>query len=272
MLQEIEPYKFHNEFYKRDLKETDYYVYVKDGKIAVKDNEGIISLLRVKDIGIRKSRFLFCIDDMGIYELKEDIEWNDFYIRKDKRTFKEIWMEFAALEALRLINWYKKNQYCGYCSNKMKESDAERAMICPECGNIVYPRINPVAIVGIVNDNKLLLTRYANHSRASHYALVAGFVEFGETVEDAIRREVKEEVNLNIKDIRYVVSQSWPLSESLIFGFYARLDGDDKVSFTDNGLDTAVWQTPEEIEHIEAWSLTSYLINNFKEKNGNVFE
>ena len=181
-------------------------------------------------------------------------------------------MRFASLEAIRISLWYKQNRYCGCCGETMIHSNIERAVVCPKCGNTVYPRINPVAIVGIVNNDKLLLTRYSDHSRANHYALVAGFCEFGETVEQTIKREVQEEVGLNVKNIKYVASQSWPMSQSLIFGFYAELDGDDNVTFSDNELDKAVWQTPQEIEYIEAPSVTSYLINNFKKNGHKVFD
>ena len=271
MLQEIEPHQFHNEFYHRELKDTDYYAYVKDGQIAVVKDGDKLTLPSVKDLGIKKSRFLFCIDDIGIYELQEDYEASNYYRYKSSDTFIESWMTFASIEAIRLVTWYRQNRYCGCCATELVESEKERAMVCPKCGNAIYPRINPVAIVGIVNDGKLLLTRYANHSRAWHYALIAGFCEFGETVEQTVKREVKEEVGLNVKDIKYVVSQSWPMSQSLIFGFYAKLDGDDRITFSDNELDKAVWQSQDEIEYIEAPSLTAYLINNFKKHGMDVF-
>lgn len=272
MLQEIEPYKFHNEFYHREIKSGDYYAVIKDNHLLVSVKEDKASLPSVDDLGIRKSRFLFCIDDIGIYELLEDVDGLEMWNYRDKKEMVLPWMKFAAVEALRLAGWYKQNVYCGCCGNKMLESEKERALLCPHCHNTVYPRINPVAIVGVVDGDRLLLTRYADHSRANHYALVAGFCEFGETVEQTIQREVKEEVGLNVKNIRYVASQSWPMSQSLIFGFYAELDGDDKVSFTDNELDKAIWQTPDEIEYIEAASITSYLINNFKKLGHKVFE
>lgn len=272
MLQEIEPHKFHNEFYHREIKSGDYYAAVKDNRLLVMKKDDKVSMPSVEDIGIRKARFLFCIDDIGIYELQEECEGLETWNYRNGKDMVFSWMKFASVEALRIVTWYKQNKYCGCCGSIMEESDKERALVCPECHNTVYPRINPVAIVGIVDGDRLLLTRYADHSRARHYALVAGFCEFGETVEETIAREVKEEVGLNIKGIKYVASQSWPMSQSLIFGFYAKLDGDDRVSFADNELDKAVWQTPEEIEYIEAPSITAYLINNFKKLGHKVFE
>lgn len=272
MIQEIEPYKFNNRFYHRDIKETDYYICVKDNKVAYKVIDENLSLPSVKDEGIFDSQFLFCIDDIGFYYLDKELTGYEYGDYKTVSRLKPAHIRFALIEGLRLVKWYKNNVYCGHCGTKTIHSDQERMLKCPKCNNMIYPRINPVCIVGIINNGKILLTKYSDKSVATHYALVAGFCEFGETAEQCIAREVKEETGLSIKNIKYVTSQSWPMSESLIFGFYCELDGQNNVTFNDHELDTAIWFKPEDIKEIEAPSVTAYLINNFKAKGMDVLK
>ena len=102
-------------------------------------------------------------------------------------------------------------------------------MRCACCGNMVYPKIAPAVIVGVIYDNKILMTKYSDREYKK-YALIAGFTEIGETAEETVRREVMEEVGLHVKNIRYYKSQPWALSGSLLAGFFCELDGDDTIS------------------------------------------
>ena len=100
---------------------------------------------------------------------------------------------------------------------------------CPECGQVHYPRIAPAIIVAIRNDDKLLMAQHSYHETI-RYALIAGFVEPGESIEEAVHREVSEEVGIKIKNLKYLKSQSWPFPNSLMLGFEAEYDsGDIKV-------------------------------------------
>jgi NAD+ diphosphatase len=138
-------------------------------------------------------------------------------------------------------------------------------MFCPQCQNTVYPKIAPAVIVGIFHGDELLLTRYAGRS-GSRYALVAGYTEIGETAEDTVRREVKEEVGLDVKNLRYFKSQPWGLSGSLLLGFYAELDGADEVTLDTNELSEAVWVHRSDIDvTMENFSLTNEMIYRFKQ-------
>ena len=112
----------------------------------------------------------------------------------------------------------------------MIEDTKERAMRCPNCGNLVYPRINPVVIVAIKNDqDELLVTKYA-HASYSKFALVAGFIEIGETSEEAAIREAKEETGLDITDLTFYKDQPWGFSSSLIFTYVAKAHGNQKIT------------------------------------------
>ena len=169
---------------------------------------------------------------------------------------------FAALTGYQLYKWYRDNRFCGRCGGPLAPARGERALRCG-CGNIVYPRINPVVIVGVTNGEKLLMTRYAAGAYRN-WALVAGFVEVGETPEDAARREVFEETGLRIHNLRYVAAQPWAFSDSLLLGFFAELDGPDTITVQESELSEAAWIPRGEIRHPpEDFSLTGELIDRF---------
>ena len=138
-------------------------------------------------------------------------------------------------------------------------------MRCPSCGNMMFPKISPAIIVAVTDDNnRLLLTKYAGKTQ-DQYALVAGFVEIGETLEECVQRELMEEVGIKVKDIRYYASQPWGFAGNLMVGFTAKLDGSDQIHLDENELGLARWLTPEEIPEIEDYSsLTREMIRRFK--------
>ena len=120
-------------------------------------------------------------------------------------------------------------------------------------------------IVGILNGDKLLMSKYAGRSYRS-YALIAGFIEIGESAEQTVQREVMEEVGLKVKNIRYYKSQPWGFTDSLLFGYFCELDGDDTISLDTNELSQAGWYTRDEITLEDDYlSLTREMILQFKE-------
>ena len=142
-------------------------------------------------------------------------------------------------------------------------------MICPLCGKKIYPRIDPAVIVGVVNGDKLLITRY--RTGFAHNALVAGFTEIGESFEATVAREVMEETGVKVKNIRYCESQPWPFSSSLIAGFFADVDGDPSVHLNTDGQDElaeGIWVKREDlILEDSGMSLTWDMIRKFKENH-----
>ena len=109
----------------------------------------------------------------------------------DIRAMEPMHQAFAAITAVQLWRWRQSRQFCGRCGAKTQDSKNERALVCPVCGQTEYPKISPAVIVAITNGNKLLMSRYrVNHSTYRGYALIAGFVEIGETLEETVRREV----------------------------------------------------------------------------------
>ncbi len=172
---------------------------------------------------------------------------------------------FAAATGKHLHNWYDTNRVCGRCGHPMARSELERCLICPECSNMVFPRINPVVAVAVTDGERILLTRYAGR----HYrqrSIVAGFCEIGETPEQACAREVFEETGLQVKDIVYRKSQPWGVDGNIMMGFSAVLDGSEEVTIDDNELSSAEWVERSEItETDDDMSLTRSLVIDFKE-------
>ena len=138
-------------------------------------------------------------------------------------------------------------------------------MVCPSCGRIIYPRIQPAVIVGVTNGDSLLCTKY-NRPGASFYALVAGFTEIGETAEETVMREVMEEAGLRVKNIRYYKSQPWGIADDLLMGFYCDVDGDDTIRMDRTELKEALWVPRKEIVgQTTDFSLTNEMMVRFRE-------
>ncbi|ELY4819399.1 NAD(+) diphosphatase [Cronobacter malonaticus] len=124
---------------------------------------------------------------------------------------------------VQLAEFYRSHKYCGYCGHEMHPSKTEWAMLCGHCRERYYPQIAPCIIVAIRRDDKILLAQHTRH-RNGVYTVLAGFVEVGETLEQAVAREVMEESNIRIKNLRYVTSQPWPFPQSLMTAFTADYD------------------------------------------------
>ena len=127
-----------------------------------------------------------------------------------------------ASSEIELFEWRRTNRFCGCCGAEMMPhaNPKERALVCSKCGYTVYPRISPAVIVLVTKGDKVLLQRNT-HYRGVVWSLVAGFVDPGESLEEAIRREVREEASIEVKEIRYFGSQTWPFPSNIMIGFRA---------------------------------------------------
>ncbi len=172
---------------------------------------------------------------------------------------------FAILTGWHLYHWYRTSRFCGACGGETVHDEAERMMRCPRCGNLIFPRINPAVIAAVTNGEKLLLSKYAGRSY-THYALIAGFTEIGETMEQTVRREVLEEVGLGVKNIRYYKSQPWGVDGNILMGFYCDLDGDDTIHIDERELALAQWHDRNALPiGDDGFSLTREMIRVFGE-------
>ncbi len=172
---------------------------------------------------------------------------------------------YALITAYHLSVWYAKHRFCGVCGGAPAPSASERAVICPQCGLIQFPQISPAVIVAVTDGDRLLLARNA-YGTFRHYSLIAGYVEVGETLEQTVAREVHEEVGLRLKDIRYIASQPWGLSQSMMIGFHAHLDGSPEITLQASELAHADWYHADDMpEHAGEISIAYMLIDLFKQ-------
>lgn len=273
MIQDIAPHIFHNEFHERESRPDDRVTVFVGGKTYLTQAGVFPTAEEIKALGAAETDlvYLFEIDRTAFFLL-----WNVSDAVKHAlvehvgmvfRNMKPTYLALAGATAMHLSAWYRSNRFCGRCGAAMARDKVERAMRCPQCDQVVYPRINPAVLAAVRHRDKLLLTHYANRPNATRYALVAGFTEIGETLEDTVRREVMEEVRLPIQNIRYHASQPWGFAGNLMVGFWADLDCEDEtITLDHNELDEGVWLTREEIPvDPNPASLTHTMIQLFRE-------
>ncbi|MDK2948586.1 MAG: diphosphatase [Methanolobus sp.] len=169
-------------------------------------------------------------------------------------------------KAVHIMEWDKNTLYCGRCGNGTSLKEKERAKQCPECGFTSFPKISPAIIVMIEKEDKLLLAR-SPHFPPGRYSIIAGFVEPGESIEQAVVREVMEEVGIKIKNIRYFGSQPWPFPDSLMIGFTAEhAEGDIQIDGFE--IEDAGWYRIDEIPHVPGTtSISGQLIRHFIDRH-----
>lgn len=147
-----------------------------------------------------------------------------------------------------LVYWYSNHRFCGKCGGPTEDKKDERAKICKDCGQIYYPRLSPAIIVAVLKDSKILLA-HSQRFPSKFYSVLAGFVEPGENLEECVRREVREEVGIGVKNIKYFGSQPWPFPDSLMIAFTADYaDGEIEVDKTE--IADAGWYSKEEIPRV----------------------
>ncbi len=132
-----------------------------------------------------------------------------------------------ASRAVQLLEWRRNHKFCSHCGHETEVHPLEYAMICPTCRYQQYPRVQPCVITIITRGEDEILLAQSVRNKGKMYGLIAGFVEVGETLEDAVRRETLEEVGLHLKNIRYLASQPWPFPSNLMLAFHAEYESGD---------------------------------------------
>jgi len=174
---------------------------------------------------------------------------------------------WIAARAVQIVDWDRTHRFCGRCGVPLKIKATERAKECPQCGLLHFPRLAPAIIVLVERGDKMLLAR-SRHFMPGMYSVLAGFVEPGESLEEAVVREVREEVGIEIKDIKYFGSQPWPFPHSLMIGFTASYAGGE-ISLDDDEIENAGWFAVDNLPRIPGKiSIARKLIDWFIEKQG----
>ena len=274
MIQDIFPHVYHNEFCQKEIAPEDYlFVFQGDRVLACREADGSLRLPRMwqlqDNLGeVQISSHLFTIDDDHYYlwegqALTPFGKW-EYIGSVVYRNLKPQMFAFACGAAESLHRWREANQFCGRCGSPMGKSSKERALVCPACGNTVYPKICPAVIVAVVDGDRILLTQYAGR-RNTKYALIAGYAEIGEGIEKTVAREVMEEVGLEVEDLRFYKSQPWTFTDTLLMGFFVRLRGSSQIRLQEDELAMAQWFYREEIPaDYSQISLTGEMITQFK--------
>ncbi|MEP6968842.1 MAG: NAD(+) diphosphatase, partial [Betaproteobacteria bacterium] len=156
--------------------------------------------------------------------------WPGYSFRKLRSLFGAIDDQLLAIagRAFQIVEWARTHRFCGTCGASTQLVPGERCMRCTACSHIAYPRISPAMMVLIQRGDMLLLARHLN-SPSGFFTALAGFLEAGESIEDAIHREVQEEVGLRVRDLRYFGSQPWPFPHSLMIAFTAQYAGGEII-------------------------------------------
>lgn len=307
MIQDITPHKLRNEYDpgKRPAPGSKIFVF-RENKEGRGDREVLIKLDKEKmtldypkfsEISSTETYkkltdaelvYLFSVDDDNFFlvdPVKEDVssidesieealgrELADQYSFVSFRDLRSAYYSpkeyiYAAFTAYQLAEWYQVTRFCGKCGAANVNDSKERARTCPRCGNKIYPRINPAVIIGITDKetDSIILTKY--RVGYGHNALVAGFTEIGETLEETVAREVMEEVGLTVSNIRYYKSQPWGIASDILVGFYCDVTGDKEIRMDEGELKYAEWVKREDIvlQPLE-YSLTNEMMKLFKEK------
>ena len=275
---------YHNEYQNLAPEQDDYIMFAQGRSVLMgRDSEQMIQYITYREIteasggefSTDACRYLFSIENQGITEryflgnsqmlTSQLMEKYEYRQQNVFRTMKPEDKAFAGITACQLANWYESTQFCGRCGTRLEHDKVERMMKCPKCGAMHYPKISPAVIVAVTNGDKILMTKYAGRDYKK-YALIAGFTEIGETIEDTVRREVMEEVGIHVKNIRYYKRQPWSFTDTILMGFYCELDGEDVITMDAHELSVAEWRQREDIPtEFDGISLTNEMIMRFKE-------
>ena len=280
MLQDIAPHYLENQYQNRKpvtsgsriLHFSGKQVFIsraKDDRLELPTWEEVRELCVMKDRGEETLQYLFAVDGSTYFLLMEEeqLPETEQYRYENVRTLRQVISKevcFTVMTAYHLYVWYRSNRFCGHCGQSVVHDEKERMLRCPDCGNMIFPKIAPAVIVAVTDGSRILMSKYAGRDY-KRYALLAGFTEIGETAEETVAREVMEEVGLKVKNIRYYKSQPWGVDSNLLLGFFAELDGDPTIRLDEEELSEAEWFERDAMPaHDDGISLTREMMGVFE--------
>ncbi|MGP1587867.1 MAG: NAD(+) diphosphatase [Treponemataceae bacterium] len=164
----------------------------------------------------------------------------------------------CAARAHSILKWRKKRRYCSKCGTLMKDDKFETARTCPKCSSKLYPSVTPAMIVLVEKGDEILLARHVERNN-DVYTCLAGFIEAGESAEQAVIREIKEEVGIEIENIRYITSQAWPFPDQLMIAFKADYKS-GKITIQEGEIEDARWFKKTELPAIPKEGSVAYAL------------
>ncbi|MBQ7652661.1 MAG: NAD(+) diphosphatase [Victivallales bacterium] len=173
-------------------------------------------------------------------------------------------LAYAISRCRTFVSWRNAHRFCGACGTSTAFADSDLAIVCPSCGMMYYPQIAPAVITMITrNDGKEVLLAHNRRFSSPSFSLIAGFVEAGESLEQAVSREIREETGITVKNIRYLHSQPWPFPNSLMLGFQAEYESG--TAFPQDGeLDQMGWYSRDTLPQLpHKGSIARRILENF---------
>ncbi len=244
MLQDIEPHIFDNHYKNAMPEAEDYLLCYRQGYVLLRKKGNEYALPRIADWDgpLHQAIHLFTLDGYNCFWLPNigDLPGCVWEKTDTLRHIGNNEVIFAGITGYHVANWYQENRFCGKCGSPTLLKEDERALVCSQCGNLIFPRISPAVIVAITCGDKILLARGAHYGGA-YFSHLAGYVDVGETLEAAVKREVMEEVGIEVDHITYYKSQPWPFSGSLMIGFFAQADAEVPLRIEESEILEAGW-------------------------------
>ena len=278
MIQDIAPHHFDNAYRPAPPSPGSYALCFQERRaLLLRKEDGSFDFPRFRDLEkknediYQNSTYLFAVDGQAFYLLQNlSIPAPSGFSLENIQFFRSAaprHLAFAGITGYQLSQWYESRRWCGRCGSPLQHDEKERMMRCPKCGQMEYPKICPAVIIAVTDKNRLLLSKYAGRTY-KRYALLAGFTEIGETLEETVKREVMEEVGLKVTNIRYYKSQPWSFSDTLLAGFFCDLEEPGQIRLDENELALAEWFEREDIplEDDEHASLTHEMIRYFHDQ------
>jgi len=271
MIQDIHPHTFDNRFEVNcKAQDEDYIFFFKGNELLLYKENDLSVLPRRKQLdGINETGiFLFRLDDTACYLITEcSVPNSELFVFHEvhfRNPFAQKELDYCTSVALHLKNWYDQHKFCGKCGTATVPQTEERAITCPACKHTKFPTISPAIIVAVLHEDKILLAHNINFPEG-FYSLIAGYTDIGETIENTISRELKEEVGIDIKSIRYYKSQPWPFSGSLMIGFIAESEDNQTIQVDGKEIQHANWYTRDNLPiYPPDRSIAGEIIEKFK--------
>lgn len=202
-------------------------------------------------------------------ELPDEVELPTGFVSRDLRVAYGTLPaahHAVASRAVQVVDWDRSHQFCGRCGGRTEANKRDRSLQCPKCNIPYYPRLSPAMIVRVERGDEILLARASNFP-AGIYSILAGFVEPGESVEEAVVREVWEETRIVVRDVQYYSSQPWPYPNSLMLGFTAQYEGGEIDVSHDEEIEAAGWYTAHDLPNVfpGRMSISQWLLQDWIE-------
>ena len=224
--------------------------------------DSLCPVLRVQYLGHRNATACYAVEVPSDTALPADWQYSG-----DRELFGRVPDEELAIAALaiQIMDFDRTTQFCGQCGAGTRQLRTERAKFCSDCNQITYPRLSPAIIVLVEKEDQILLARSPRFPPDLH-SVIAGFVEPGEMLEHAVHRELREEVGITVKNIRYFGSEPWPFPHSLMIGFVADYAGGE-ITIDNNEIISAGWFSRDNLPTIPSpLSISRALIDCWVER------